>query len=829
MRIHGVTGDIDKDGILDEKRSKGRNWRQKAAVQRVLEYWRTHGHEKPYPMLALPTGFGKGIIIKRILRQLRHKKILLIVGAKNLLLDQSKQVLIDYAKQESGSTDYSVFPETSGKVVLATWQGLAAAYRRPKGLDVKFGLAIVDEVHNSGTWKRLDILRELAPDAIVGLTATAYRSTGAYKWPHEYGFEIVDAMPLPDCIMKGWLSPMAAIAIDTHVLLPKEVRETNKLNYRKINKALGNHPHLFERIATEIGTRFLPSGMKTVIIVNRIEQEACVIARILKKMGYDVGLAVNQAKSRQLSEEFITTDAISRYKLPPEHTDSIQVLISPQVIGEGFDAPMTECVVWAAPTMSALRYTQVVGRGTRICPGKKFCLIVDFVYMIENFGYSYNFAQFMPIEVLHELPGGIMYVGPENAIPTVQVPSKFTDGPFVSVQKLVTSFYPPAGDWMNAYQLATLTDKSVRWVEYRLERDGAQGEARMSLTGPRVHYPPAVAEKLKLEADGLIPAEGWKTLKGIAREVGRGQGWVEKVIDRLGLVAEDRIDNAGRVWPHFSPEDVERIRCEAEAILPAGDWLCLEDIARSLGRVKSTPWVEARLKELFPNSSETRIARSRVQDLPHYPPEVVEVLRKLQEEGKPAEDWLSIQQIAKQTGKSEPWVKKQLEENFPTSAEKRIGVRVLPSPHYPPGVAEVIKKIADQFPPAGDWKTIRGMAAAIGRSEKWVRTHVEGTPREKLAESRVGMGNVIAPHFPPEVLEGLKRESGPTVPTAGTWLTPTQIAEALGRDQGWVQFKLKALQIKGELRKSLRNNRILPHYPPSAVEDIRKSPRRNNL
>ncbi len=326
MTIHGVTGDINRDGVLDEKRSKGRNWRQLAAVKRVLEYWRTHGHHKPHPMLALPTGFGKGVIIQRILRQLRHKKILLIVGAKNLLLDQSKQVLIDYAKQESGSTDYSVFPETSGKVVLATWQGLAAAYRRPQGLDVKFGLAIVDEVHNSGTWKRLDILRELAPDAIVGLTATAYRSTGAYKWPHEYGFEIVDAMPLPDCIIKGWLSPMAAIAIDTHVLLPKEVRETNKLNYRKINKALGNHPHLFERIATEVGTRFLPSGMKTVIIVNRIEQEACVIARILKKMGYDVGLAVNQAKSRQLSEEFITTDAISRYKLPPEHPDSIQVL-----------------------------------------------------------------------------------------------------------------------------------------------------------------------------------------------------------------------------------------------------------------------------------------------------------------------------------------------------------------------------------------------------------------------------------------------------------------------------------------------------------------------
>ncbi len=378
---------------------------------------------------------------------------------------------------------------------------------------------------------------------------------------------------------------------------------------------------------------------------------------------------------------------------------------------------------------------------------------------------------------------------------------------------------------MNIDQLAMITDKSRKWVEHRLERDGVQGEARMSLVGPKIHYPPAVAERLKLEADGLIPAEGWKTLKGIADEVGRGRAWVERIIERLGLVAEDRVDSVGRVWPHFSPENVERIRHETTKIPPAGDWLCLEDIARVLGRVKSTPWVEARLKELFPNDSEIRMGRSKRQDLPHYPPHVVEVLRKLQEEGKPADDWVSIPQLTKLTGKSEPWVRKQLEENFPTSSEMRIGEWVLPSAHYPPGVAEVIKQIADQFPPAGDWKTIRGMAVALGRSEKWVRTHVEGTSREKLAEARVGTGNIIAPHYPPELLDELQRESGPPVPSAGNWLTPTQIAEKLGRDQGWVQYKLKlGLKIPGEKRYAMTNSgrRILPHYPPSVLETLRK-------
>jgi len=48
------------------------------------------------------------------------------------------------------------------------------------------------------------------------------------------------------------------------------------------------------------------------------------------------------------------------------------------VLTTGFDAPNIDCVAMLRPTMSPGLYYQMVGRGFRLCEGKKDCLILDF-------------------------------------------------------------------------------------------------------------------------------------------------------------------------------------------------------------------------------------------------------------------------------------------------------------------------------------------------------------------------------------------------------------------------------------------------------------------
>ena len=55
----------------------------------------------------------------------------------------------------------------------------------------------------------------------------------------------------------------------------------------------------------------------------------------------------------------------------------IDVVTNCNVLTEGFDEPRVDCVIMARPTRSKLLYAQMVGRGTRLHPGKKDLMCID--------------------------------------------------------------------------------------------------------------------------------------------------------------------------------------------------------------------------------------------------------------------------------------------------------------------------------------------------------------------------------------------------------------------------------------------------------------------
>jgi len=56
-----------------------------------------------------------------------------------------------------------------------------------------------------------------------------------------------------------------------------------------------------------------------------------------------------------------------------------RVVANCAVLTEGFDEPSVDCIVMARPTRSPSLYQQMLGRGTRLFPGKSDCLILDVV------------------------------------------------------------------------------------------------------------------------------------------------------------------------------------------------------------------------------------------------------------------------------------------------------------------------------------------------------------------------------------------------------------------------------------------------------------------
>ena len=71
-------------------------------------------------------------------------------------------------------------------------------------------------------------------------------------------------------------------------------------------------------------------------------------------------------------------------KAAPARWSKTVTLLIPQQLTEGWDCPSVDCVVVLRPTKVRSLYSQMVGRGTRLSPGKKDLLLLDFLWMTDK-------------------------------------------------------------------------------------------------------------------------------------------------------------------------------------------------------------------------------------------------------------------------------------------------------------------------------------------------------------------------------------------------------------------------------------------------------------
>ena len=64
--------------------------------------------------------------------------------------------------------------------------------------------------------------------------------------------------------------------------------------------------------------------------------------------------------------------------------DKYNVLCNSMLLTEGWDCPSVDCVIVLRPTKVRSLYSQMVGRGTRLSPGKTELLLLDFLWHTER-------------------------------------------------------------------------------------------------------------------------------------------------------------------------------------------------------------------------------------------------------------------------------------------------------------------------------------------------------------------------------------------------------------------------------------------------------------
>ncbi len=352
---------------INESRLSLRDY-QKECLEAIYEAYKRGIRRQ---LISLPTGSGKTVIFSEFPRYFRMKKQMIVLAHRAELLDQAKDKIIRAnpgLKVEVEQAGRSAAPESD--VVIASVPTLGRTdSKRLAGLDPdRFFLIIVDEAHHSTaeTYKRileyLGVFHAETRKLLVGFTATPKRGDGVGL--NEVYQEIVYSKSLPAMIQDGYLSPVAGYRVETDIDLTRVKTSMGDFVASQLSRAVNIQAR--NNIITEIYHNYL-KGKKTLCF--------CV----------DVSHALSVAgsfKDEGIKAEAITGDMdMSRREqiLSGFSTGSIDVLANCMVLTEGYDEPSVEGIILARPTKSSLLYTQMIGRGTRLHPGKENVTVIDIV------------------------------------------------------------------------------------------------------------------------------------------------------------------------------------------------------------------------------------------------------------------------------------------------------------------------------------------------------------------------------------------------------------------------------------------------------------------
>lgn len=335
---------------------------QQQARERIHAEWE-NGHTRT--LLVLPTGTGKTIVFASVAAdQVRAGDRVLILAHRGELLEQAADKLqrstgLVSAVEKADATCLN----TWFRVVVGSVQTLQRTARLERFSHDYFGTIIIDEAHHAITDGYRRILDYFGSAKVLGVTATPDR--GDMRNLGEVFDSLAFEYKLTDAIKEGYLCRIMAQTIPLKLDISSVTLSGGDYAVGDLGTALD--PYL-EQIAAEMAQRC--KGRKTVVFLPLIKTSQ-KFRDLLNSHGFRAAEVNGQSADRK---EVLADFDAGKYN----------VLCNSMLLTEGWDCPSVDCVVVLRPTKVRSLYSQMVGRGTRLSPGKTDLLLLDFLWMTDK-------------------------------------------------------------------------------------------------------------------------------------------------------------------------------------------------------------------------------------------------------------------------------------------------------------------------------------------------------------------------------------------------------------------------------------------------------------
>jgi DNA repair protein RadD len=337
--------------------------------------------EKPgNPLIVLPTGAGKSLVIAMLARQALEfgGRVVVLAHRKELLQQNAEKIRILLPGVDVGIFSAGLKSRETSQDVLCA--GIQSVYRKASEIGPRH-LVIVDEAHlisqdedsMYGSFIN-DILAANPKARVTGLTATPYRTgEGPICGPDKLFRRICYEAQTGKLIAEGFLCPITNKAAESSV-------STDSLAIRGGEFIEGDVQKLFGRWETvgiacqEIYTK-TKDRHSVLIFASGVSHAESVAREMHELSGEPVGIVTGETLPIERAE------TLRRFR-----DQSLRWLVNCDVLTTGFDAPCIDAIAVLRATMSPGLFAQMVGRGLRKDPSKENTLVLDFGENIKRHG-----------------------------------------------------------------------------------------------------------------------------------------------------------------------------------------------------------------------------------------------------------------------------------------------------------------------------------------------------------------------------------------------------------------------------------------------------------
>lgn len=347
-------------------------------VERVL-------HDRHRNLVVAATGTGKTVIAALDYRNLAHEagrqpRLLFVAHRKEILMQSMRAYREVLGDGDFGELYVGGQRPERWQHVFASVQSLTAYGIGNIPTDA-FEVVVIDEFHHAEAKTYRRILDHLAPQELLGLTATPERGDGVDVRSFFDGRTATE-LRLWDALGADLLCPFHYFAI------------ADGTDLRSITWSRGKYDE------SQLDGVFTGNDARARIILKSIEDKIADAGE-MRALGFCVSVAHAEYMTRVFNDVGIPARTVTGATPPDERATALRalrdaevnVLFTVDVFNEGLDIPDVDTVLFLRPTESSTIFMQQLGRGLRRTKNKAVLTVLDFVgYHRKEFSFGRKFT-----------------------------------------------------------------------------------------------------------------------------------------------------------------------------------------------------------------------------------------------------------------------------------------------------------------------------------------------------------------------------------------------------------------------------------------------------